>query len=141
MLDRHYKRMEKQIASDISQVNVQAQAYINDQIPKVYATNYNYTGNDIKAQAKKMGGGYSFTLTNADTVKNLATKDKTLLPYKYVDGKKDVRWNTKKVNSEILQGILQGESIPKMTKRFTALLYGICSKQKEDRCVGQHSYE
>ena len=62
--------------------------------------------------------GYSFELVDASTVKNLATSDKTLLPYKYVDGKKDVRWNTQKVNSEVLQGIVQGESIPNIAKRL-----------------------
>ena len=44
--------------------------------------------------------------------------DKTLLPYKVIDGVKDVRWNTQKVNSEILQGILQGDSIPNLAKRL-----------------------
>ena len=55
---------------------------------------------------------------DASTVRRLATDDKTLLPYKYVDGKKDVRWNTQKVNSEVLQGILQGDSIPHLSKRL-----------------------
>jgi SPP1 gp7 family putative phage head morphogenesis protein len=58
---------------------------------------------------------------DAQTVKNLATSDQTLLPYKYLNGVKDVRWNTQKVNSAVLQGILQGESIPNLAKRLRSV--------------------
>jgi SPP1 gp7 family putative phage head morphogenesis protein len=57
-------------------------------------------------------------LVDANTVKNLATQDKTLLPYKYIDGAKAERWHTQRVNAEVLQGVLQGESIPKIAKRL-----------------------
>lgn len=96
-------------------MNETAAAYINGEMPAIYATNYNSAGDDIASQVK----GYSFELVDAGTVKSLATKDETLLPYKVVDGKKDVRWNTRAVNSEIMQGILQGDSIPKISDRLT----------------------
>lgn len=116
----HWKRLISVIASEYAAVNSTALAYINGKLPAIYALNYNHIGKDIAKQAEGIGG-YSFELVNADVVKNLATKDKTLLPYKYLDGKKDVRWNTKKVNSAVLQGILQGESIPKMAKRLQSV--------------------
>mgnify|MGYP006908921901 CR=1 FL=1 len=40
---------------------------------------------------------------------------------KYVeklDPEKDKQWNAKQLNAQILQGIMQGESIPKMAKRM-----------------------
>ena len=80
----------------------------------IYGMNYNALENSIREIE-----GYSFTLVDADTVRNLSLSDETLLPYKYIDGKKDVRWNTKKVNTEVLQGILQGESIPDIAKRLS----------------------
>ena len=116
----HWKRLISVIASEYAAVNSTALAYINGKLPAIYALNYNHIGKDIAKQAEGIGG-YSFELVNADVIKNLATKDKTLLPYKYLDGKKDVRWNTKKVNSAVLQGILQGESIPKMAKRLQSV--------------------
>lgn len=111
----HYNALAKSMAENLKNVNQTAMAYVNGQLPEVYALNYNAVGGDISGKVK----GYSFDLVDASTVKTLATKDETLLPYKTVDGKKDVRWNTKAVNSEILQGILQGESIPDISKRLT----------------------
>lgn len=114
MTGRHWTRMKEQAAQELLQANRTAQEYINGRLPGVYTTNYNLTSEGVSEAVK----GYSFELVDASTVKNLATSDKTLLPYKYVDGKKDVRWNTAKVNSEVLQGIVQGESIPKIAKRL-----------------------
>lgn len=107
--------LEQQMARELSAVNETAMEYINGQMPYIYATHYNAVGRDIASQVK----GYSFELVDASTVKSLATKDETLLPYKVVDGKKDIRWNTQAVNSEVLQGVLQGESIGDISKRLT----------------------
>lgn len=114
MTGRHWTAMREQAAQELLQANRTAQEYINGRLPGVYSLNYNSTGEAIEGAVS----GYSFELVDASTVKNLATSDKTLLPYKYVDGKKDVRWNTAKVNAEVLQGIVQGESIPKIAKRL-----------------------
>lgn len=114
MTGRHWTAMKEQVSQELLQANRTAQEYINGRLPNVYSLNYNSTGEAIEGAVS----GYSFELVDASTVKNLATSDKTLLPYKYVDGKKDVRWNTTKVNSEVLQGIVQGESIPKIAKRL-----------------------
>ena len=108
-----YQAMQKQISDQLLHVNQIATAYVNGELPEVYALNYN----DL-AGAVDGVGGYSFTLTDAETVRNLATSDETLLPYKYVDKKKDVRWNTKRVNAEVLQGVLQGDSMQKIAKRM-----------------------
>lgn len=114
MTGRHWTAMKEQAAQELLQANRTAQDYINGRLPSVYTLNYNRTAEGVSAAVQ----GYSFELVDASTVKNLATSDKTLLPYKYVDGKKDVRWNTQKVNSEVLQGILQGDSIPHLAKRL-----------------------
>lgn len=109
-----FNELSRQYANELLKVNQTAAEYVNDRMSAIYATNYNAVGGDIASKVR----GYSFELVDASTVKSLATKDKTLLPYKVVDGKKDVRWNTKQVNSEVLQGILQGESIPNIAKRL-----------------------
>lgn len=108
--NQRFKDLTDKYAKELLNVNKTALAYINNELPDIYSLNYNALDGQIK--------GYSFTLTDAETVKNLATEDKTLLPYKVVDGKKDVRWNTAKVNSEVLQGILQGESMNKIADRL-----------------------
>ena len=114
MTGRYWTQMKEQVAQELARVNETALEYVNGRLPNIYAINYNGVGEAIESAVN----GYSFELVDASTVKNLATSDKTLLPYKYVDGKKDVRWNTAKVNAEVLQGILQGESIPNIAKRL-----------------------
>ena len=108
-----FKAMQEQCAQQLLKVNETAVAYINGELPEVYALNYN-----ALEEAVDGVGGYSFTLTDADTVRNLATTDGSLLPYKKLDPKKDIPWNMQKINAETLQGILQGESIDKIAKRI-----------------------
>ena len=114
LYEKQAKERANEIAAELSRVNEMAMAYVNGELPEIYGLNYNAIEKTIEEI-----GGYSFTLVDADTVRNLALSDETLLPYKSIDGNKDIRWNTKKVNAEILQGILQGESIPDIAKRLS----------------------
>lgn len=113
MTGEHWKEMKKTVAEEMLNANKTAAAYVNGKLPDVYTLNYNA----LEDQTSGLKG-YSFQLVDAATVRNLATSDKTLLPYKVVNGRKDERWNTKVVNSEIMQGIIQGESIPNIAKRL-----------------------
>ena len=113
MYGKRFTEMKKQCAEQLLNINQTAVAYINDQLPEVYSINYNALAEDV-GDIK----GYSFTLMDADTVKNLALADKSLLPYREIDPSKDIPWNMKKINAEVLQGIIQGESIPKISKRI-----------------------
>lgn len=109
--NERYKAMTDELAEKISHVNDVALNYVNDNMAKVYTTNYNALGDqDLK--------GYSFSLTNEQAVKNLARADKALLPTKKLNIPKDERWNHKQINSQMMQGILQGESIPKLAQRL-----------------------
>lgn len=118
LMDKHYKAMTEQLSHELANIDKTATAYVNGKLPEVYAINYNGTAEGVSEAVK----GYSFELMDASTVKNLATKDDTLLPYKYVDGKKTERWHTKKVNAEVLQGIIQGESMDKIAGRLSRVL-------------------
>ena len=112
--DKHYDQMVEETAVQLYNVNETAVAYINGQLPETYAVNLNWQNQQIASQVK----GYSYTLVDKATVKHLATTNKSLLPFKKLNEAKDVKWNTKKINSEVLQGILQGESVPKIAKRL-----------------------
>ena len=111
--NKHYKALTESLAREISHINEIAVAYINDQLPEVYVMNYNALKESVDGV-----GGYVFELVDADTVKHLALTDKSLLPYKKLDLRKDIPWNMKKINSEVLQGIIQGESMDKIAKRI-----------------------
>ena len=113
MYGKRFTEMKEQCAKQLLNVNKTAVAYINGELPEVYALNYNALESAVDGV-----GGYSFTLVDADTVRNFAVTDTSLLPYKEIDPKKDIPWNMKKINAETLQGILQGESMDKIAKRI-----------------------
>ena len=113
MYGKRFAEMKEQCAKQLLNVNKTAVAYINGELPEVYAINYNALESAVDGV-----GGYSFTMVDADTVRNLAVTDTSLLPYKKIDPKKDIPWNMKKINAETLQGILQGESMDKIAKRL-----------------------
>lgn len=113
MHGKQFTDMKEDIAKQLLNVNQTATAYINGQLPEVYALNYNALADTVDGV-----GGYSFALLDADTVKHLAITDKSLLPLRELDPAKDIPWNMKKINGQVLQGIIQGESIPKISRRI-----------------------
>lgn len=114
LYSKRFVTLQGQITGELARVNQTAAAYINDQLPDVYALNYNYVGKGVQRAVK----GYSFTLIDANTVKRLATKTDGLLPKRKVDVPKDKLWNAKKMRTQVLQGILQGESMDKIADRM-----------------------
>lgn len=114
LMDKRFKALTETTAAQLANVNKTALAYVNGELPEVYSINYNALSQSVDGV-----GGYTFALVDADTVKNLATTDKSLLPYKQLDEKADIRWNVKKMNAEVLQGILQGEPMDKIAGRLS----------------------
>ena len=117
LMNNRFKDLTERTAAELANVNKTALAYINGQLPEVYSINYN-----VLAPTVDGVGGYSFALVDADTVRNLATTDKSLLPYKQLDEKKDIRWNVKKMNAEVLQGIVQGEPMDRIASRLSKVI-------------------
>lgn len=114
LMGEKYKDLRDTMADRMNHADEIAAQYMNSELPAIYAHNFNEVGKGIQRQVK----GISFDVVNERTVRNLSTQNKTLLPYKFVDGRRNIRWNTKRVNSAMLQGILQGESIPKIAQRL-----------------------
>ena len=114
-MNKRYKSMLDTTTTKLANVNEIALSYLNDEMPKVYVTNYNQLSKDMPA-------GISFSLVDETTVKNLVKDNPKLLPTKKLDIPKDKRWNQKAINAQVLQGIIQGESIPEMAKRLMPIM-------------------
>ena len=112
MKSKKWKELKESISADLLHVHETAQAYINGKLAEIYALNYNSVGDYIESKIK----GYSFSLIDAHTVKNLSTSKKSLLPTRKVAKGKAVAWDAQHINAEVLQGILQGKSIPKIAQ-------------------------
>jgi hypothetical protein len=112
VFNEHYRDMIDQVTTKFAQVNKIALAYINDKMPKIYAINRNA----IAPTADSLG--IDFTIVNEHAVRNLIKSGDIKLPHKELDVAKDKRWNTKKLNSSVLQGIIQGNSMDEIADRI-----------------------
>lgn len=112
----YYKEMVNSVTKEIAKVNGKALAYVNGTLANVYATNYE--------QAKHIvdGMGLSFTLTDKSTIKRMIKNGDIRLPKKKLNIPKDIQWNTRRINSAVLQGILQGESMKKIADRLLPIV-------------------
>lgn len=114
-----FSDMVDSLADGAYNADVRAMDTVNDAMPRVYAENHNYAAYEVER-------GYnistSFTLVDENTVRRLVVDEPDLLPQKIVDKAKDIEWNQKKFNSAILQGIIQGESIPDIATRITSVM-------------------
>lgn len=112
--NKRYKAMVDQTTTQLAHVNEKAISYLNGKTPNIYAMNYNEAVEVIKDSKLNI----AFDLVDEHTVKMLvANKEIDLLP-KRLDIPKDKLWNKKMINSQVTQGILQGESISKISKRL-----------------------
>lgn len=64
----------------------------------------------------------TFNMIDKDTLELLQERDEVKLPRKKISVPKDKRWNTKHLNSMLLQGILNGDSIPKISQSLTTVI-------------------
>jgi len=110
--DNRYRVMVDNTTSRIASANEQALAYLNGEIANIYR----YHFNEIGEEAVKLG--INFTGYDENTVQRLIKQGKIQLPKKKISIPKDKRWNTRQLNSSVLQGILQGESMDKIAKRI-----------------------
>lgn len=118
--DKHYREMLDSVTDQLAKVNQTALDYINEEVPKIYAWNYNQAGEIAE------GVGIKFNLINEDTVKTLMLKGVDHMDdlRKKLNKPKDKRWNQKQINAILLRGMIKGESIPKMSKRIFQSLQG-----------------
>ena len=111
----------KQLSSTLDQVsqamvnaNQVAMAALSGKLPEVYAENANYSAFWV---CKETGLAVGFDLVDADTVQHMLTAGEAVLMLPSVNVAKDMAWNRKLVASQLTQGVLLGESIPKMARR------------------------
>lgn len=111
--NKWYRDMVDETTLRLANVNQIAADYINGQVPAIYATNYNFIAPELE------NIGIKWTIRNEYTVKNLI---RDTIPERHINYAKDMLWNKKQINSAVLQGILQGESIPKISKRLLPIV-------------------
>lgn len=115
---KQYRQMLDTVSTDLTNADKIARSIINGYTPEAYAVGMNYGTYQVESGTTF---NTNFTLYNRETVERLLRDDPQLLPMPKVNIPKDKAWNYKQVNRQLTQGILQGESMPKIAKRFEAV--------------------
>ena len=119
---KRWEEMRDTMAEDLTDTYSKARGMIEGYMPEVYALNHNYATFQVESQSLV---NTSYSLYDAQTVERLIKENPKLLP-KYKFGKttyerlrdKNLKWNQQHITSAVTQGILQGESIPKIAERM-----------------------
>ena len=122
MVGQRWAEMRDQLATDFANAAQIARDIAFDAMPTVYALNFNYGVYmaDVLTQGRIATG---FTLYSRESVAHLFSGKQ----FYHEPGKKISReiamgkqkaWDAKQIQSVMMQGIVQGESIPNMSKRL-----------------------
>ena len=120
---KRWEELRDNLADDYVNANQIARSIVFGTMPDVYALNHNFATYDVEHNSLI---DTSYTLYDRNTVERLIQKNPILLPppgkkvSERIRLKKDKLWNRQKIQSVMLQSILQGESIPKIAKRLSS---------------------
>lgn len=114
-----YSKAVESMSNMLVETDVAAMATVNEELPQVVAESYDFV-QGLGFQAAEEAGLTSgtFQIYNARTVQALIKDNPDLMPKPTVDIPEDQRWSKERINREITQGIVQGESIPKIANRL-----------------------
>lgn len=110
---------KKEIQQILTNSNKIATQMINGRSIHVFSANYNYESYSIEHGANI---DFGFQLYDSSAVTNLIKNNPQVLPKWKINEPKDYVWNGKKVNRQITQGIIQGESLDQISKRLATNL-------------------
>lgn len=121
MIGSDWKTMSDILAKDLVNADNIARKMIGEEMPNVYALNANYGTYQIEHTGIDTG----FTLYNHDTAEVLLKQENIALMPGPTGSKAemlreaaDLKWNRQKINSAVLQGVLQGEGAKKVAQRL-----------------------
>lgn len=115
-----YKQTVKSLTDILVNTDIVAMALVNDELPLIIAESYNFFQSLGWAAADEAGLSVgTFQIYNAESVQAIIKKNPDLLPV--VDIPKDKQWNKDRINREITQSIIHGDSIPEIADRLQAV--------------------
>lgn len=125
-----WQAMRDQVAEDMHNSNAVARSIVMGYRPEAYAINHNFATYQVEKEARVNTG---YTLYSRETVERILRDQPELLPapgasmqkklhdYKMKTGK-DIAWQKGQIQSVMTQAVIQGESIPNISKRIAETL-------------------
>ena len=111
---KQWMRMRDAITNTLYKADVAAQNLVNGERGNIFAQSANHTLYDLEHQK---GVTFGFELYDQRTVGKILREQPTLLPPKKILEGKDNAWYRRKIDSVVVQGILQGEGIGQIATR------------------------
>lgn len=121
MMNKRWEDMKDVLARDLQHTREIALKIAGEKIPDIYALNHNYGVYEIEHGGKIDTG---LTLYNHDTAEYLLGDQRQLMPgpsdrkAAEIAANKAMQWDKEKIQSCVLQGIMQGESVHEVAKRL-----------------------
>lgn len=127
LISKRWGDLRDSIATDYANTAKIAQNIIKGEAPNVYAINHNYATFEVE---NSTGLDTSYSLYNKESVERMY-RDNPKIYHNYGKAvEKDIKlgkqkaWDKRRVQSVITQGIIQGESIPNLSKRLLDVTEG-----------------
>lgn len=124
-MGERWKQMRDTLAEDFHHVNNIAKSVMNGYMPEVYCINHDYATYEIEHGLKI---DTSYTLYDRQTAELLLSDEAVGKRAQRIADVKDITWNKKQVQSTMLQGIIQGKSIPDLA---TSLALAVGEKNRK----------
>lgn len=124
MMGKRWEEMQKVLAEDLEHANEIALKIARGKMADVYALNANFGMYNIEHGGRIRTG---FTLYNHDAAERLLKKQHQMMPgpstrkAREIATNESMQWNMKKIQSAVLQGVLQGESPYKIAERLMSV--------------------
>ncbi len=119
---KRFEALRDRLAERYTRANEVTTAYINGDMPKIYAMNHAYTIQNVKRQADGALDNIDFAPFDEHTVKRLLVEQPDLMPYypekRAVKRKIDLAYGKRQITSVVTSGILQGQSINQMARHL-----------------------
>lgn len=121
MTGKHWETMQGVLAKDLENARDIALKISGEKMPDVYALNANFGVYQIEHDARIDTG---FALYNHDTAEYLLKDTRQLMPgpstrkAREIAANKAMQWDKRKIQSAVLQGVLQGEAPEKVAARL-----------------------
>lgn len=127
MTGKRWEELKNTLSTDYQNAAKIADSVVNAYAPQVYAINHNYATFQIE---KGSLIDTSYTLYSRESVQKLLGKKQKLYKKPGIETQKLIKagtlkkWEKQEIQSVMMQGILQGESIPNLTKRLEKVTGG-----------------